>query len=72
MTLRKLLGGIDLADHTSAAKFPDGSGGEDRYVLAIHVSGHGKLLDAKVQDIMIARGAMYVQSRGKSAKEKKK
>lgn len=72
MTLRNLLNGINLGDHTSMAKYPDGSGGEDRYVLAIMVNGHGKLLDAKVRDITIARGSMYIHSSGETTKEKKK
>ena len=64
MTLNTLLKSLDVMNHSSQAKFPDGSGGEDKYLMSIYMEGHGKILNAKVDEIRIHRGSIWLSVRG--------
>lgn len=68
MTLKDLLERIEIRDHTSEARYPDGNGGRDHYTLTMHIHGHGKPLNAEVDEIWIDRGMMFVDLNGESDK----
>lgn len=65
MTINSLLKTTIIKDHSSKAKFKDGSGGEDGYTLIVDLDGHGKLMNAKVEKIYIRRGGMSIAAKGK-------
>lgn len=65
MTLREFLEVVSINDHTDEAHYPDGSGGEDRYVIVAYMDGHGSPLDAEVTKITTCRGMAFIDVRGK-------
>ena len=64
MTLRELLEKTDVRDQSTEARYPDGSGGSDVYHMTLFVRGHGKLLDAEVEEIQINREVVFITLRG--------
>ena len=64
MTLKDLLERIEIRDHTSEERYPDGSGGNDTYEFVINIDGHGEPLNAEVREIRIGEGSMYLYSNG--------
>ena len=64
MTINSLLQDITIVDHTSGAKYPDGSGGQDKYILVVFMDGHGKILNAKVREAKIEMGMMVISADG--------
>lgn len=68
MTLKDLLGRIEIRDHTSEERYPDGSGGQDTYEFVINIYGHGEPLNAEVRKIRIGKGSMYLHLNGESDK----
>ncbi|MBU5627740.1 hypothetical protein KQI82_12550 [Oscillibacter sp. MSJ-2] len=64
MTINSLLQDIIVGDHTSGAKYPDGSGGKDQYTLIVFMDGHGKILNAKVKKAKIERGMLLISADG--------
>lgn len=70
MKLREFLEVVSIKDHTDGARYPDGSGGEDRYDLAIFMDGHGSPLDAEVVKITACRGMTLIHVRGERSHEK--
>lgn len=71
MTLKDLLERIEIRDHTSEERYPDGNGGRDHYTLTMHIHGHGKPLNAEVDEIWIDRGMMFVDLNGEKGEHRK-
>ena len=65
MTLSELLGMINIQDQTMQARFPDGSGVEDRFIFSIFMDGHGKPGEAEVNRIFISRGSMGIATKAR-------
>lgn len=70
MKLREFLEMLSIMDHTDEARYPDGSCGEDRYVIVAYMDGHGSPLDAEVTKITTCRGMAFIDVRGKRSHEK--
>lgn len=64
MTVKELLEIMDIGDHSSAARFPDGSGGRDMFQLLFYFRGHGDPLKGAVEEIHVAGGKMFVTVSG--------
>ena len=64
VTIIELLRLLDIRDQSTAAKYPDGSGQADVYDLHISISGHGSLLDAEVEKIIVSRGSAFILAKG--------
>ena len=64
MTINSFLQTVHIADQSSRARYPDGSGGGDHYTLIVSMDGHGKLLNAKVQYAKIAGKMLFIQADG--------
>lgn len=65
MTLRTLLETLTLMDHSTPARFPDGSGGQDKFTLVVSVDGHGNLLSSTVRKARLTGGMMFIAADGK-------
>lgn len=68
MTIRSFLEELTAMDHTDSARYPDGSGGTDKYTVIVDVDGHGKLLNAKVRNVAIGRGIMIIRANGEKSR----
>lgn len=64
MTIGNLLKSIDIQDHTTRARYPDGSGGRDEYTLLVLLDGHGTLLNAQVKEVCINHGMLCIHAKG--------
>ena len=64
MTIRSFLQCMEIGDHKSAERYPDGSGGKDKYMLTILMDGHGKALNAKIKSVNIHRGVLIITADG--------
>lgn len=69
MTVGELLRNMQIMDHSSSARFQDGSGGEDEFVLHIFLNGHGSILDATVTGMRIAKGQASILAKGEKVKK---
>lgn len=64
VTIIELLRLLDIRDQSTAAKYSDGSGQADVYDLHISISGHGSLLNAEVEKIIVRRGGTFILAEG--------
>lgn len=64
MTVNSLFSKLYILDQSTAARFPDGSGGKDQFCLHLFMNGHGKVSSAEVERIRISRGIMLVDIKG--------
>ena len=68
MTLKDLLERIDIIDHSRRARFPDGSGESDIYMMSLTIDGHGEPLNAEIDKIRICKHGMFIDLNGESDK----
>ena len=64
MTVGNLLKKLEVGNHASNARYPDGSGGEDQFTLAIIMDGHGNFLHARVKEAIMLNGGLIVRTSG--------
>lgn len=65
MTIKNYLKQIEIRNHADSARYPDGSGGKDDYLLVVMMNGHGNVLDAKVKKTSIIKGMMCIEAEGR-------
>lgn len=64
MTIIELLQSLDIRDQSTDAKYPDGRCQADVYDLHISIRGHGSLMDAEVEKIIVRRGSAFILAAG--------
>lgn len=64
MTVGELLKALRIGSHKTPARFSDGSGGGDHFLLTLHLVGHGDLLKARVESIEISGGNLFLRAAG--------
>lgn len=70
LTVGEFLSNTWIIDHSSSRKYPDGSGGDDEFILHICLTGHGRILDAKVTGMHVAQGQTMLLAKGEETKKR--